>query len=205
MSRLSLISSNPKSNTSSTSNNFLSPTHRVFNWNLKRNNLHYNIDLESSMLSEEAREFFEAEHLVDRFDAWADFVFVAMGTVGKYMAMPHKDIDSIVDTKDPTDVLLEWVEHIRTQMIEMLGYEVHAIYPQLPYQQGYSEEEDPFEMLCMDVLNIVITANEQKGTEKNAEGKVQKPEGFVKPEKQIDNLLKKTLGKNYIPKFKEGE
>lgn len=193
MTHLKSLSS--KRNTTTTTT--LSPTQRILQWNKKRNNLKYDIDLETKMLTEEANEFFVAETLVDRLDAFADFAFVAIGTAMKYMAVKHKDFHNLDIDKADFEALSEYINTVQSQMGTMLYEEVSALKTSMLYEDENGDTD--LSKLLEDVLLIVISANEAKGFELNADGKVMKPEGFVKPEAQIDNLLKKTLGANYVP------
>lgn len=63
-------------------------TKRIVTWNAKRNGLKYDEKLEIMMLLEELTEFLEAETLVDKLDAAADFIFVAEGTYAKNNMFP---------------------------------------------------------------------------------------------------------------------
>lgn len=159
----------------------------------------YDIDLETAMLSEEANEFFTSETLVDRLDAWADFAFVSIGTAMKYMAVEHKDFQRLEDYKEEFEILCEYISTTQAQMGAVLLEELTSIDPSLFYEDADGETQ--YDELMYNILNIVIAANEQKGFELNAEGKVQKPEGFVKPEASIDRLLCKTLGQKYRSVF----
>lgn len=143
----------------------------IFEWNNDRDNLEFNGQLEYEMMLEEVDEFVwaipkaiadkfgkiteeEAEDkmaevleflgskdgtadvLVNRLDALADVVFVAIGAMCKL-------------TKDPT-------------MVE-------------------------------DVFHAVLAANNLKSKEKNEEGKITKPEGFVGPESMIKKIAIEVL------------
>lgn len=193
MTHIKLVSSGGES-----INPLLATTHtqRIIDWNRKRNGLKFDIDLETQMLSEEANEFYMAETLVDRFDAWADFIFVGVGTVTKYLATKHKYYVDQKETQEQVDALTAWMEHNRMQMVELLSEEILAINPKYGQDDG-----EMFDELCKKVQDIVIEANEAKGTTLDCKGKVTKHADFVKPELQIDNLLRKELGKKYVSSY----
>ena len=50
---------------------------------------------------------------------------------------------------------------------------------------------DPAKVL--KIIDIITTANQQKTGEKDANGKVIKPKGFVEPQKQIHKLLEEDI------------
>lgn len=70
---------------------------RIINWNIQRNGLHYNPKLEEEMLDEEFKEFMDGikdyytattstellDAYVDIIDAFCDYMFVAVGSIGK--------------------------------------------------------------------------------------------------------------------------
>lgn len=174
----------------------LSSTQRIIAWNRERNNLKFDIDLETQMLTEEAQEFYQAETLVDRIDAWCDFIFVGTGTIIKYLAVKSKCFADQKEMVEQVDFLSSWMEHQRMQMVELLTEEVSDIWPKM-----HHSEEDLLDELLRKCLDIVIDANEKKGTTKDENGKVIKHPDFQKPEKILDALLKKTIGAKYVSQF----
>ena len=140
------------------------------------------------MLAEEANEFFTAQTLVDRLDAWADFAFVAIGTACKYMGKKSKCFMDIRDDYKEFNELAEYINTVQAQMITMLSEELQLIAPNVDIDD-----------LLGNVLMLVVEANELKGFELNADGKVIKPANFVKPEFKIDCLLATTFGSKYTP------
>jgi len=166
---------------------------RILQWNKKRNNLEFNIELESAMLSEEANEFFQADTLVDRLDAYADFVFVGVGSVYKHLATKHKYFVGIEQDYDQMNILTEWMNTVREQMIELITNEILMINPKCTYK-----DEDIIETILNSSLDIVIDANEKKGTERDSNGKVIKGADYIKPEKTINKMLCEKLGDSYV-------
>ena len=169
-----------------------STTSRIIAWNRERNGLKFNIDLESQMLTEEANEFYMAEHLVDKVDAWADFVFVGVGTVAKWLAVKVKAFEDLEDYSQWMETVTDWMDYQRGTMLEMLLEDMATIFP------GVRHNTSLFEDILNQALIIVVDANEQKGTEKDENGKVKKPEGFIRPETRLNVLLKKYLGDKYV-------
>jgi hypothetical protein len=138
---------------------------RIVDWNKKRNGFELNSDLEVNMLREEVTEYFDAAEYVDKVDAVCDVIFVAVGTIAKATYAFHMAADGLLS---PIDfVLTDFVG--RTQ------------------EEGISAEQ--MMPMLSDCLGAVIEANEQKSAEKDTDGKVKKPEGFVPPEKKIAEII----------------
>lgn len=145
------------------------------------------------MLSEESSEFFHSETLVDRLDAYADFIFVGVGTVYKHLATHHKYYPEAETAHNQVELLTEWMGVIREQMIEILTNEILHLAPKCTYK-----DENAIEDILNEALEIVVAANEKKGTEKDADGKVKKGADYVKPEATIHQMLIKKLGEPYV-------
>jgi hypothetical protein len=138
---------------------------RVVDWNKERNGFELNSDLEVDMLREEVVEYFDAEEYVDRVDAVCDIIFVAIGTISKATYAFHMASEELLS---PVDfVLTDFVGRTQAE-----GIDLELLVP-----------------LISECLSVVIEANEQKGTEKDENGKVKKPEGFVPPEETIAKII----------------
>jgi len=150
---------------------FVSPDQftKIVAWNKVRNDLVYSKELEDNMLYEELNEYFEAESIVDKLDAIADFFFVAAGTVAKYHRTKLRNPDQYY-----SDVSDDFVDALPVILADFQGF--IAILG-IPF--------DKAKEMIHRTLDIVIRANEQKGTEKDENGKIKKPDNFVKPEDQI--------------------
>lgn len=146
----------------------------IISWNKDRNQLIYDEILEADMLREEAREYFDATTIVDKLDAVADFLFVAVGTVSK----GSYSFESTFDFTDPLDTILS--DFAGVCILEDIDI-------------SFVGE------LVSDGLSIVIKANLQKTAEKNSDGKVQKPAGFVPPEAALATLIKEAKAKEVTP------
>jgi len=158
---------------------------RTVEWNMKRNKLEYDVKLERKMLHEEFREFMEAETLVDRLDAFVDFMFVFIGTEAKYLysinhmingePLAHTDVQYLLNVDSYYEYMEQQVKH---EVVNFLF------------------DNEISEYFCYDVAGEVITkvyeivleANEQK-TQVGADGKITKPADFYPPEGKIQELL----------------
>lgn len=153
---------------------------RIIKWNKKRNGLDYNPQLEAKMLSEEANEFYMADTFIDRVDAYCDFQFVAIGTQAKIKAERAYDSNTLLGSfnSDFND-FSEYIDSTEYQMLHILreDWERMGLYISL---QQYLDKS----------LEIVLEANEAKGTTKGADGKVLKGEDYKKPEDSLEELLK---------------
>lgn len=153
---------------------------KIKRWNLLRGNDNFNAELERDMLQEEINEFYtefnafvlDGKLTLDRLtkmcDAVADVNFVLGGTMHKFSATPK------VSGNDLTQyaAILQYVQQELMMMTQILNDAV------------------PFAGLDLDhCLELVIEANEQKSTTKNAAGKITKPEGFIPPDQRIEEYL----------------
>ena len=137
----------------------------IVDWNKSRNGLELSEGLEYDMLQEEMREYFDATTLVDKLDAVADTLFVGVGSVAKgaYNLLP------IVSFTEEFDIILsDFAGRCQAEDIDL---------------QFVGQ-------LISEGLDIVIKANAQKLAEKEVNGKVKKPEGFVPPEEALGALIK---------------
>ena len=137
----------------------------IVDWNKERNEFELNSDLEVNMLMEEVKEYFDAEEYVDKMDAVCDTIFVAVGTLAKSAYGYHIATKEILSPLD--FVLTDFVGRTAKEGIDPQGF--------MP--------------LVSDCLTAVIDANKEKGTEKDADGKVIKPEGFVAPEDRLAEII----------------
>ncbi len=139
----------------------------ILDWNQTRNKLEFSYSLEYDMLKEEIQEYFTASALVDKLDAIADILFVGVGTVAK----ATYNFEVAPDFFEELDVILS---DYAGRCVEE-GMDISLVGP-----------------LISDGLAIVIEANKQKLANKNAEGKIIKPEGFVPPEEALGALIEAT-------------
>ena len=124
----------------------------VVEFNKRRNQLKWDLDLELKMLREEIREFWEAETIAERVDAFVDTEYVWFGTKVKasYNTIAlHKDL-----TKSVEDSL--------TLMQEYLFKELNS---------------KVWEVI-ENARKIVCKANALKGSKLDKDGKVLKDEAY---------------------------
>ncbi len=136
----------------------------IVDWNMDRNELKFDPQLEDDMLAEEFKEYWEAKTLVDKLDAVDDQLFVGVGTVAK-ASRDHTPPDDFTESFEA--VLSDFAGRCSAEGIEL----------------AYVGE------LIADGLDIVIKANQQKSAEKRADGKVKKPDDFVPPEEALQKLI----------------
>lgn len=157
---------------------------RILNWNRKRNNLEFNADLEVTMLTEEANEFYMAESLVDRLDAFCDFCFVATGTMVKFAALKTDSAADLLLCCEDMDRLVGYINVTKAQMKDLLLGELAT------YHKAFAYDDNHIDEVFSKAMEIVIEANEQKGLDRSENGKVLKPAGFVRPEAKLEALLR---------------
>ena len=148
---------------------------RITEWNKKRNGLELSLSLESKMLSEEAKEFFLAESIPHKLQEAADFLFVAVGTRAKYNCLSHKTLFNLTSSFDDWKKISGWIGYMQAEILESLSGVLG----------------DKTLPLLSSALEIVITCNEAKGVEKDANGKVVKGEDYVSPLERIESMCKK--------------
>ena len=144
-----------------------SQVNRIIDWNYERNELVLDSNLEINMLAEEAKEYFDAKTFVDRVDAVCDIIFVGVGTLAKTANAYHlsaKELFAPIDF-----ILTDFVGRVEAEGLN----------------------SDVFMQMLGESLDAVISANEEKGTEKTPDGKIKKPEGFVPPEDRITDIIEK--------------
>ena len=154
---------------------------RVRQWNLERNGLHYNALLEKSMLKEEFKEYLEATTLVDRIDAWCDFVFVYLGTVAKYQyfwSTVTEDTNYTIGYKTYLD---------RLEELESFFYSVTNDIVSDLRAEFMCDKEYLFDT-CM---TFVCDANDKKKADKNSNGKIKKGVDWVDPKEKIRDFLER--------------
>ena len=170
-------------------------------WNYERNKLEFKPELEIKLLTEELTEFKdnlkiyfdkaenfrtkepeeitdeETESLlgtvVDLIDAVCDSVFVLFGSKSKSIGHVFPELVN----------LEKEVEFTKSVLFDILTTEL-GIEPK-------SAEE-----LISASYKAVVEANKQKGTKKDENGKVMKPENFEGPEVKIKKYLKAALREN---------
>lgn len=147
----------------------------VRKWNQLRDNTTFSEELELNMLGEEYKEYLAATTITDRFDALCDYVFVYLGTLSKidWNVMEYDTLEEYFKVKDGFKQYAE-------TMIDIMIWELMV--------DCFNSAEE-FEQVFETCMRYVINANNKKGTEKNAEGKIQKGKDWVDPKHDIKNYL----------------
>lgn len=146
---------------------------QIRQWNLERNELAWDQGLETSMLSEEYKEFLDALTMVDRFDAICDFAFVLCGTYAKWMENP-----------DDREKVTKFVEKYSAHFVDL-----YIIFTKYIMQEYHTTDLQEVAPLIIKGIEVVTKKNFEKGNERNAEGKVMKPKDFVGPEADLQEIL----------------
>ena len=144
---------------------------RIMEWNRERNGLHFDPLLETRLLVEEANEFMTATTTADRLREAADFLFVAVGTQAKFIANKPTHPDHLINDYERYKQLVAWAESVKEYMV------------------GILEDEHITESKIMQALGIVTAANELKGKELDAGGKVTKCGAYSDPIGMIRALV----------------
>lgn len=156
----------------------LSKIPQIERWNTERGTTTtFDKSLEISMLTEEYKECLEATDIVKKFDGLLDNGFVLGGTIIKYL-------NNLEAFEDDTEAF-EFFDKYFGQFLDL--FILTSKYMEDYYKDGFSPEKFP--EVVIQGLQIVIDANFKKGSEKNAEGKIQKPADFVGPEAALKKLL----------------
>ena len=152
----------------------------IAKWNLDRNSLQFNPVLEVSMLSEEVHEFFTADSLVNRLDAYCDFLFVWEGTQAKLNSQSITTVDQLLALNKAWDDLEAYAHRVMAYMFTNLTRELTLLLPTLVSA----------ETIIMEVLNLIMEANQKKGVAKGPDGKIIKGPDYVPPEETIKEYLR---------------
>jgi hypothetical protein len=154
---------------------------RIIKWNYKRNQLNFDPSLEVKMLSEEAREFYEAVALGDSahiLAEWADFHFVSYGTYAKYHAQPIESIVMFEVGVEKWEKLDAWIYNTSEQLDTILdGHFANMQTGQTVRSGGLNIVQGnggSLRHMKQVALETVTECNEAKGTRKNPDGKIEK-------------------------------
>jgi len=151
--------------------------HLIVAWNRDRGLLKtFDPVLELRLLTEEAKEFFNAETFSHMLVEYADFVFVKTGTKAKRYC---NSFPSSFFKSDYANfkALMDWAEEVESEMISILA--------------SKAEREDfkvDLETAIHLALSVVIDNNNKKGSEK-VNGKVVKSDNQYKPEEVLEKLI----------------
>lgn len=146
----------------------------IIEWNEKRENTEFSLDLEMRLLLEEAQEYFVADNLIDKFDAFLDYMFVAQGSCWKY------EINKINN-----EMFDEFVSHTGGVIGE--DFEMKLEKASFPMNHFFN--------FINDGLEIVLKYNNKKSSMKDKNGKIVKPENWKGPEKELEELFNEYMNK----------
>lgn len=152
---------------------------RIIDWNRKRNELVFSINLEMKMLQEESREFMFADTLVDRLRELADFMFVWTGTLAKWGCYKSLTITEMEQMHNSFAELQTWAEDRIDYMEGLVMSELQSLV--LNDAQCYD--------IIKGSLRAVLEANEAKTNEKDKDGKIIKGPDYVAPVEVIQQIL----------------
>jgi hypothetical protein len=146
---------------------------RILTWNRDRNGLSFDPRLEIKMLSEESSEVMMAspDDIPHVLQEVADFVFVAIGTYGKYFNQVHTS-SGVFDAK-----VKEWAE--LCEWADKAWDIMWSRVTRLLQNDGITNSEDRYDVLTA-ALQCVTSANERKPNQKK-DGKVVKGDSHSDP------------------------
>lgn len=170
----------------------------TINWNLERNDLEFNKELETRLLSEELSEF---------KNALKDYLKLRNNLIATSEENNDNNaVDDLVDelkskVVDMIDAVCDSYFVLFGTKAKMLGNyfpEVSNFELQISYakdvlkailESDFNLSDRESDGLITESYAIVLEANKQKGKEKDEFGKVKKPESFVKPEEKIKSVF----------------
>lgn len=160
---------------------------RIIAWNRDRNGLKFDMDLELKMLKEEAQEFFESTTFYNMLREYSDFRFVWTGSQAKHLAASApNNVTAFTMQREQWAEVQAYARDVLSQMFNIL------------LEQFFVFGVDHTELihkLLEDCLEAVVSANENKGTERDENGKVKKGPNYVAPDKRIQDILRETIGR----------
>jgi len=145
---------------------------RVAKWNFDRNNTSFDMELELNMLAEEAQEF--KDGMIDYFNA-----------------IKGIDQEAILDAKvELVDAYADSLFVFRGTQFKVLGtmIDFSGVQETLDYMVHILKSINISDMVLDEAYNLVVEANEAKGTQK-VNGKIQKGEDWFDPKHAIRKLL----------------
>lgn len=154
---------------------------RIIDWNRERNGLKLDPELEVAMLTEEANEFFMSTNLVNMLREYADFMFVWTGTKAKYLSYypdMRMNANCFLDNQEQFYAFEKWANKVMDSMGDLVEEELAAI--------NLNTDKHT---IIRKTLEAVVSANENKGTERDECGKIAKGPNYIAPDKAIAMIL----------------
>lgn len=156
----------------------------IVEWNRERGLLDkFDPALEIKMLSEEAREFYNAKTFEHKLCEYADFLFVREGTMAKYHCQTGQTTASFSFSRDAFVQLMEWTVEVQDNMLALLVEEFENNIDSL----SSSRIGDMTDCLSF-ALNAVVINNNLKGKTK-VDGKVQKSPDQLDPVQRVKEFI----------------
>lgn len=152
-----------------------------------RGNTVFKPTFDLALLSEEVKEFYQAlanQDLVEMIDALCDMKFVFEGIQFKFGMISYSyeasNLNAFYENDKAMVAIVDYFSHHKRVATELIENELLKVKP--------SEFGLIFDTLEA-AYDIVCTANEQKGTAKNGNGKTMKGPNWVNPAASIYQLL----------------
>ncbi len=148
----------------------------VITWNLVRNNLHLDEQLEEDMLSEELNEFFVAESIEEHLDAYADFRYVMEGTTAKFLGNGVPDRD-----------MLAWWTRVKTWGQASIDY-MDSVIREHFFTTYVNMTDEIVDNILGEVFAVICEANNKKPTD-NTDVKVVKGDAWEDPTSNLTDIV----------------
>lgn len=156
--------------------------HYIVQWNRDRGLLKtFDPQLELKMLSEEAKEFYEADTFEHRLAEYADFVFVKAGTMAKNHSMVGSSLTMFSMERERFVQLMEWAEEIECNMVSLLSAE-HTEHVSTGHELKTLDD-------CLTLALATVIDNNNIKSDEVVGGKVIKSVDQIKPEYKIRELI----------------
>lgn len=155
--------------------------HLIVEWNRKRGLLN-NFDpaLELKMLSEEAREFYQAETFEHQLCEYADFLFVLEGTKAKYNSQVITSTTFFSMAWENYQQMMEWAISVIKDMRSTLRDRHKEISVAKDVNSLYG---------CIDISIATVIANNNLKGKNKVDGKIVKSDAQNKPEDIVRGLI----------------
>lgn len=146
----------------------------IIKWNRDRNNVDYDSTVEFAMLQEEVLEYAHSYILTVSDMMGIDVLAHKVDTEEESREINEK-ISELVETEE---FKKEWEVNQADALADTIFVAVGSLFK----LTGSAAK-------TMKIIEAVIEANQEKGSEKDENGKIIKPEGFVPPEARIKEIL----------------
>ena len=165
---------------------------RVYNWNKVRDHVEFSSGFELRLMSEEVAEGIQAvadNNITVLIDSICDMDFVFGGTTYKYGLRKYDamaSMSSLENNESNFESLRKFYVRNRQALFASLSMMLND-------GVGNQVNEVKIHFILDKSLELVCDANDQKPIEKDADGKNQKGEDFISPDKKIESLWKSVV------------